>query len=98
MENEEKSHLEGVSVWLEISPYKKFPKLDKRLKVDVVMLGGGIAGITAAKMLKETGHTVAVIEEDRIVKGVTLGTIDKISMGSNMIYDKLISNLGKSKA
>jgi glycine/D-amino acid oxidase-like deaminating enzyme len=38
-----------------------------------VILGGGIVGITAAKMLKETGHTVAVIEEDRIVKGVHLG-------------------------
>ncbi len=98
MENEGKSHREGVSVWLEMSPYKTFPKLDKRLKVDVVILGGGIVGITAAKMLKETGHTVAVMEEDRIVKGVTLGTTAKISMGPNMIYDKLISNLGKSKA
>jgi len=98
MENEEKSHREGFPVWLEMSPYKKFPKLDKRLKVDVVILGGGIVGITAAKMLKEAGHAVAVIEEDRIVKGVTLGTTAKISMGPNLIYNKLISNLGQSKA
>jgi glycine/D-amino acid oxidase-like deaminating enzyme len=57
-----------------------------------------IAGITAAKKLKETGHNVAVIEEDQIVKGVTFGTTAKISMRPNIIYDELISNVGKSKA
>ena len=64
----------------------------------MIILGGGIAGITAATLLKETGHTVAVIEADRIVKGVTVGTTAKISMGPNMIYKNLISKLGKSKA
>lgn len=51
----------------------------------MVILGGGLAGITAAEMLKETVYTVAVIEEDRIVKGITSGTTAKISMGPNMI-------------
>ena len=98
MENGEKIAGREVSFWLETSPVTNFPKLDKKLKVDVVILGGGIAGITTAALLKETGHTVAVIEADRIVKGVTVGTTAKISMAPNMIYNKLISNLGKSKA
>jgi glycine/D-amino acid oxidase-like deaminating enzyme len=98
MENKEKIAVKEVSFWLETSPVTNFPKLDKKLKVDVVILGGGIAGITTAALLKETGHTVAVIEADRIVKGVTVGTTAKISMAPNMIYNKLISNLGKSKA
>ena len=98
MENKEKIVVKEVSFWLETSPVTNFPKLDKKLKVDVVILGGGIAGITTAALLKETGHTVAVIEADRIVKGVTVGTTAKISMAPNMIYNKLISNLGKSKA
>lgn len=98
MENKEKINGKEVSYWLETSHDTDFPKLDKRLKVDVVILGGGIAGITTAILLKESGHTVAVIEADRIVKGVTVGTTAKISMAPNMIYRKLISNLGKSKA
>ena len=98
MENEEKIAGKEVSFWLETSHVTNFPKLDKKLKVDVVILGGGIAGITTAALLKETGHTVAVIEADRIVKGVTVGTTAKISMAPNMIYNKLILNLGKSKA
>ena len=98
MENEEKITGKEVSFWLESATGTDYPKLEKGLKVDVVILGGGIAGITAATLLKETGHTVAVIEADRIVKGVTVGTTAKISMGPNMIYKDFISKLGKSKA
>lgn len=77
-----------ASFWLETTPGTNFPKLEKGLKVDVVILGGGIAGITTAILLKETGHTVAVIEADKIVKEVTAGTTAKISMGPNIIYKK----------
>jgi len=98
MENEEKIAGKEISFWLETSPGTNFPKLEKELKVDVVILGGGIAGITTAALLKEIGHTVAVIEADRIVKEVTVGTTAKISMGPNIIYKNLISKLGKSKA
>jgi glycine/D-amino acid oxidase-like deaminating enzyme len=98
MEKEEKVMGKEISYWLESSLATDFPKLEEGLKVDVVILGGGIAGITAATLLKENGHTVAVIEADRIVKGVTVGTTAKISMGPNMIYKNLMSRLGKSKA
>jgi glycine/D-amino acid oxidase-like deaminating enzyme len=83
------------SFWLKNCPATNFPKLEKGLKVDVAILGGGIAGITTAKLLKDAGNTVAVIESDRIVKDVTVGTTAKITMGT---YNVLISNLGKIKA
>jgi glycine/D-amino acid oxidase-like deaminating enzyme len=98
MENKDLKTGIEVSYWLESSPSTYFPKLQNGLKVDVVILGGGLAGITVATLLKETGHKVAVIEADRIVKGVTVGTTAKISIGPNMIYKNLMSKLGKSKA
>ena len=98
MGNEKQINGKEISYWLETSPSTNFPKLGKKLKVDVAILGGGIAGITAATLLKESGYTVAVIETDRIVKGVSAKTTAKISVGPNIIYSKLISNLGKSKA
>jgi len=55
------------------------------------VLGGGIAGITTATLLKESGLTVAVIESDRIIKDVSIGTTAKISAAPNMIYADLIS-------
>jgi len=66
--------------------------------VDVVVPGGGIAGITAATLCKEAGHTVAVLEADRIVKDVTVGTTAKISAAPNLVYDSLLSRFGKATA
>ncbi len=87
-----------ASFWLETSPKTDFPKLEEGLKVDAAVLGGGIAGITTATLLKESGLTVAVIESDRIIKDVSIGTTAKISAAPNMIYADLISNLGLIKA
>jgi glycine/D-amino acid oxidase-like deaminating enzyme len=98
MESESRIPGKEISFWLESTHDTYFPKLDKKLKVDVAILGGGIAGISTAILLKESGHTVAVIEADRIVKEVTVGTTAKISMAPSMIYSRLISNLGKAKA
>ncbi len=84
--------------WLENCPGTNFPPLKEGLKVDVAVLGGGIVGVTTATLLKESGHKVALIESDRIVKDVTVGTTAKISAAPNIIYNKLISNLGLDKA
>jgi glycine/D-amino acid oxidase-like deaminating enzyme len=91
-------HGEEGSFWMETCPTTDFPSLDKDLKVDTVILGGGIAGITTANLLKDLGHKVAVIEADRIVKEVTVGTTAKISVAPNMIYSNLIKNMGESVA
>lgn len=98
MENEKKITGKEISFWLDTTSATNFPKLDKKLRVNVAILGGGIAGITSAALLMQTGHTVALIEADRIVKGVTVGTTAKISVAPNMIYNNLISKLGISKA
>lgn len=65
--------------WLENCPGTNFPTLKEGLYVDVAVLGGGIVGVTTAKLLKESGFKVALIEADRIVKEVTAGTTAKIS-------------------
>ena len=84
------------SFWLEKCPSTNFPQLKVGLKVDVAILGAGIAGITTATLLKEAGYNVAVIEADRIVKDVTIGTTAKISVSAGYSYIRY--KLGKDKA
>jgi len=97
MKNHEMTPTEG-SFWLQMCPATDFPVLERGLEVEVVVLGGGIAGITTATLLKDAGHTVAVLEADRIVKDVTVGTTAKISAAPNLVYDSLLSRFGKATA
>ena len=60
-----------ISLWVETAPETDYPTMAPGLEVDVAVLGGGIAGLTAASLLKEAGKSVAVIEAGRIGTGVT---------------------------
>jgi glycine/D-amino acid oxidase-like deaminating enzyme len=97
MKSHEITPTEG-SFWLEMCPATDFPMLEKGLELDVVVLGGGIASITTATLLKDAGHTVVVLEADRIVKDVTVGTTAKISAAPNLVYESLLSRFGKATA
>ena len=52
-------------VWRAVS-LPRFPRLSGNLRVDVVVIGGGITGITTAYLLKQAGHKVALLERGRL--------------------------------
>ncbi len=84
--------------WMASTESTDYPALDKDIKVDVVIVGGGIVGITAAYLLKQENVKVAVVEADRIVQGTTGHTTAKITSQHSLIYSKMIKHLGKEKA
>ncbi|MGB9977739.1 FAD-dependent oxidoreductase [Methanobacterium sp.] len=84
------------SFWIDTTPGTNFSRLENGLKVDVAVLGGGIAGLTTAIMLKESGKSVAVIESRRIVEDITATTTAKISAHA-FFYSTMLDNLGKEK-
>lgn len=84
------------SFWIDSTPETNFSKLENGLKVDVAVLGGGIAGLTTAMLLKEAGKSVAVIEARRIVKDITATTTAKISAHA-FFYSTMLENLGREK-
>jgi glycine/D-amino acid oxidase-like deaminating enzyme/nitrite reductase/ring-hydroxylating ferredoxin subunit len=53
------------STWFDTISLPRFPKASSDVSVDVVVVGGGITGLTAAYLLKKAGKTVAVIERER---------------------------------
>jgi glycine/D-amino acid oxidase-like deaminating enzyme/nitrite reductase/ring-hydroxylating ferredoxin subunit len=60
-----------MSVWKEQTGETSFPSLNSDITVDVVIIGGGITGITAAYNLFKAGKKVAVIEARKIGGGAT---------------------------
>jgi len=86
------------SYWIATSPETGFPPLDGDGRVNVTVIGGGIAGITTAILLKKAGLTVALIDARRIVTGATGYTTAKITSLHRLIYADLIDRLGEEKA
>lgn len=43
------------SFWIDSTPGTDYPALDRDIGVDIAIIGGGIAGITTAYLLKQAG-------------------------------------------
>ena len=87
-----------LSLWNANRNFKSFPKLEKDIRTDVAIIGGGITGLLCAYVLKQNGVDCVVLEADRICKGVTQNTTAKITSQHGFIYDKLIKKFGIEKA
>ncbi|WP_223986805.1 FAD-dependent oxidoreductase [Arthrobacter sp. NicSoilB8] len=72
--------------------------METDLDVDVAVIGGGIAGLTAALALKCAGHKVAVLEAARIGTGVTGHTTGKITSLHRLVYTELADRHGPKVA
>ena len=48
-----------------------YPSLQGDMAADVVVIGAGITGLTAATLFTEVGRRVVVVEAGRVASGVT---------------------------
>lgn len=62
------------SYWRASAALPHFPKVDHDVKADVIVIGAGIAGITAAYQIKRAGKSVILLERDRCAEGDTSAT------------------------
>lgn len=84
--------------WLASTPKTDYPSLQKDIKVDVAIVGGGITGILCAYFLGNEGVKAAVFEADHILQGTTGHTTAKITSQHGLIYGKIISQMGEELA
>ncbi len=86
------------SVWSDTAKRPQFEALKGDIKTDVLIIGGGIAGILCAYMLKKDGVDCVLVEADKICGGITKNTTAKITYQHGLIYDKIIREYGVKKA
>ncbi len=75
-----------------------FSQLNRDMKTDVLIIGGGMAGLLTAFMLHKAGEDYLLIEQNEIGRGITSGTTAKITSQHGLIYGKLIDVYGDEYA
>ncbi len=86
------------STWQKTAELPTFPTLEKDIKTDVLIVGGGLAGILTAYKLKEKGVNCIVVEKDRICQKVTGNTTAKITSQHGFCYSKILKSNGFENA
>jgi glycine/D-amino acid oxidase-like deaminating enzyme/nitrite reductase/ring-hydroxylating ferredoxin subunit len=88
---------ERRSVWL-TDDRPRYQPLTDRVTTDVVVVGAGITGLTAALLLQRQGRQVVVVEANQVGSGTTGGTTGKITSQHSLIYERLIREHGAEVA
>ena len=78
------------SIWKTDAPRVRFDASTENKSTNVLIIGGGIAGILCAYRLKNAGVDCLLVEATEICGGITKNTTAKISLQHGLIYDKMI--------
>ena len=86
------------SLWQHHPDLPEFPNLPGDIRTDVLVIGGGMAGLLTAYCLRRRGIDAVVAEQGRICGGTTGGTTGKITAQHGLIYQKILASSGEDHA
>ena len=90
--------MKNYSIWkddIEITNYKE---LDKDVETDVLIIGGGMTGISTFYHLMTSSLKVLLVEQNKLGYGVTGNSTGKLTYMQDSLYDKIIKNFDEEKA
>lgn len=86
------------SLWEQTSEHTGFGHLEQDAKTEVLIIGGGIAGVLCAYLLHQAGVPYLLLEAETVGGGITKNTTAKITSQHGLIYDKLIREFDVDRA
>ena len=81
--------MENTTLWLKNIKSKECPKLEHDINVDVLIIGGGITGLSTAYHLKDSNLKIALVDKNLVAHGVSSRTTGKLTFLQELIYSKL---------
>lgn len=79
------------SIWLEGLERTEYPTVSENMSKNIVVIGGGIAGILIAYELASRGEEVTLLEANQVLSGVTSCTTAHVTALQGYVYQKLLS-------
>jgi glycine/D-amino acid oxidase-like deaminating enzyme/nitrite reductase/ring-hydroxylating ferredoxin subunit len=76
----------------------EYPKVNSGGLYDVVVIGGGITGLTAAYLLKRAGKRVALVERGKLGSGDTGYTTAHLTCVTDLRFSELVQKFGDDAA
>lgn len=91
--------MRNTSLWIDGLKNTTCPTLDKNIEVDVLIIGGGITGISCGYHLIGSELKIAIVEANMVGRGVTSKTTGKLTYLQEDIYSKInkVNGLEKCK-
>ena len=86
------------SLWEETAAHPAFPALEGDQTTEVLIIGGGMAGVLCAYLLRQAGVPYLLAEAETIGGGITKNTTAKLTVQHGCLYDSLIRRFGAEKA
>lgn len=90
--------MKNYSIWKDTIKGNTFPKLEEDKKVDVLIIGGGITGVSSFYHLKDSNLQVILVEQNKIGMATTGNSTGKLTFMQNDLIDKIKKDLGKDIA
>ena len=81
-----------MSLWGKDLNQTRLPSLEGEKKIDILIIGGGIAGLTTLYYLKDYPNA-CLVDASLIGEGVTKNTTGKLTFLQNTIYSDLAKNI-----
>src|SRR6185369_17730169 len=76
----------------------RFPRLESDIECDVLVVGGGITGLTTAYLMAKAGKNVCLLERGRLGEGDTGCTTAHLTMVTDSRLTELADTFGNDGA
>ena len=84
--------MDNISIWQKYSENNINNNMFQTIKTDILIIGGGIAGLVTAYILSENNKNITLIDKNNIGNGITNKTTAKITFLQGIIYQTLQKN------
>jgi glycine/D-amino acid oxidase-like deaminating enzyme/nitrite reductase/ring-hydroxylating ferredoxin subunit len=92
------THTDTTPYWTTSATIRPFAKLTRDVAADVVIVGGGITGLTAAYQLADAGKKIVVLERERCGSTDTGHTSAHLTMVTDLRPSELVKRFGRDHA
>lgn len=86
------------SIWEKTANIPAFDPVIGNRETEVLVIGGGMAGVLCARRLQQAGKDVILVEAERIGAGITARTTAVLTAQHDMLYQDMIDRFDETTA